>query len=94
MSKVPTLLPGRPGRATCYRWTLKGCNGVRLEAIKIGRRLYTSHEALGRFVTAMTESTRGRSSSSARSPRWPRSHDKRGKDSLAAEALLRRRFGF
>ena len=35
---------------TLRRWTTDGVDGVVLEAVKIGRRLFTSKEAVRRFV--------------------------------------------
>jgi len=49
------LLPHHPSPATLWRWYTRGVNGVRLETAKIGKRRYTSREALQRFVTETTE---------------------------------------
>jgi len=35
--------------STLYRWISRGVRGVRLEALKIGRTVVTSREALQRF---------------------------------------------
>lgn len=45
--------------STLFRWAREGVNGVVLETVHIGSRRYTSHEAIARFVRAV---------SSARSP--------------------------
>ena len=40
---------------TIYRWATKGMRGFRLETIRIGGTLCTSHEALQRFFDRLTE---------------------------------------
>jgi len=56
-----TLRPsGRNGRpthvSTVFRWIQRGVRGVRLEAVRIGGSMYTSREALQRFVDRLTAS--------------------------------------
>ncbi len=41
---------------TIYRWIRKGSNGVRLEAIKAGRKWLTTQSAFNEFLKARTES--------------------------------------
>lgn len=48
------VAPGRPSLATLWRWSLRGCRGVRLDTLVIGGRRYTSHEAIARFIAATT----------------------------------------
>lgn len=36
--------------STLYRWVSRGLRGVRLEAVRLGRTLVTSQEALQRFA--------------------------------------------
>ena len=45
-----------PHASTIWRWCRKGVNGTRLEYVRVGRRIYTSLEGLGRFFTALAES--------------------------------------
>jgi len=40
--------------ASVYRWIGEGINGVRLESVRIGGRLFTSVEALQRFTERLT----------------------------------------
>ena len=40
--------------SSLYRWAGKGLKGVRLEWIQVGGRRCTSHEALGRFIRAIS----------------------------------------
>ena len=46
IAKVPKHLPHRPNLSTVYRWIGAGA----LETVKIGGRVFTSLEALGRFA--------------------------------------------
>ena len=43
--------------STLHRYRLRGVGGVRLEAVKLGGRWYTSLEAIDRFVTATNASS-------------------------------------
>lgn len=48
VKESPAHFPGRrPHLSTVYRWVFSG----RLETIKVGARLYTSREAIRRFVS-------------------------------------------
>ncbi len=40
--------------ATLYRWIRQGANGSRLEAIKIGRKWFTTPDRFREFVDAQT----------------------------------------
>lgn len=60
-AEVPASLPRRRGNrrvhvSTIHRWARRGCRGVRLEFIQVGGTMCTSHEALQRFFTALTDS--------------------------------------
>src|SRR5688572_6295524 len=65
---VPAIVPparsGRPlHRSAIWRWVTKGLPGpvgqrVRLEAVRVGRRWVTSHEALARFFAGLTPDAR------------------------------------
>lgn len=44
-------LPGRPALNTLWRWRQGiGCGGRKLETVKLGRTVYTTKEALRRFL--------------------------------------------
>jgi hypothetical protein len=43
-------VPLTPHRNTLYRWAIHGVDGIRLETLRIGKRRYTTLEALGRFL--------------------------------------------
>ena len=36
--------------STVWRWIRNGVNGAKLESIRIGRRIFTSQEAISRFI--------------------------------------------
>lgn len=47
-------VPGRrPNCATVWRWIDQGVRGVRLEAVPVGGRWYTTKEAIRRFLAAL-----------------------------------------
>jgi hypothetical protein len=51
----PANRQGKPTHiSTVYRWINPGVRGVRLEAIRLGGKLYTSKEALQRFAERLT----------------------------------------
>ena len=49
----------RPDKATMARWIHRGCGGVKLDAIRLGIQLFTSRQALTRFIEARTQKTVG-----------------------------------
>ena len=55
--------------STLIRWRTRGVRGIKLEAVRIGGRWFTSREALARFITrltcAATDSSQVRSEPSA-----------------------------
>jgi len=59
-----TGLP-RPSVSTIWRWHIKGCHGVYLEALRLGGRLVTSFEAVERFSTKLAEKRRDELEASA-----------------------------
>lgn len=46
-------LPGNPASSTIWRWTRFGFKEVKLEFVRVGHKMYTSIEALDRFVNAL-----------------------------------------
>jgi hypothetical protein len=58
-------LPGRPHPSTFWRWHRRGVRGIRLEAVVIGGRRYTSVEAIQRFVQRLNDSKSGPGSPAA-----------------------------
>lgn len=57
MSAAAKLTAGRPHPSSLWRWTKKGVGGVRLESVQVGGRVFTSREALQRFVAALNPAT-------------------------------------
>lgn len=47
----------KPAIETLYRWSLRGCRGVKLETVQVGATRCTSVEALQRFFDALTAAT-------------------------------------
>ena len=49
LENVPAMLPNRPDRSTIFRWVLKGCCGVRLRTVSVGRTRHTTERWLMLF---------------------------------------------
>jgi hypothetical protein len=43
-------IPVHVSKWTVWQWSKKGVDGIMLETVKIGRRLFTSKEAIARFL--------------------------------------------
>jgi hypothetical protein len=60
LAQLPDRYPlaGKGGkklhRATAFRWAQRGVRGVRLETARVGGTLYTSNEAVERFVERLS----------------------------------------
>jgi|CXWL01.1.fsa_nt_gi hypothetical protein len=54
-SRLPRLDGKRIALSTLWRWSTKGCRGVRLEARRLGGRYITSIEAVDRFSARLAE---------------------------------------
>ncbi len=44
----------KPSASTCSRWVIKGVRGVRLEAVRIGGKFYTTAVAVHDFVNQLS----------------------------------------
>lgn len=44
------IFPGRPHCSTVWRYATRGVHGITLETIRVGGKVFTSHEAVARFV--------------------------------------------
>ncbi len=44
----------KPSASTCSRWVLKGVRGVRLEAVRIGGKFYTTTVAVNEFINQLS----------------------------------------
>lgn len=60
LTDVPALLPHRPSYPTVFRWAIKGIDGTRLEAVRMGRRWYTTRAALDIFSRTLAANTLAR----------------------------------
>jgi hypothetical protein len=57
--ELQQLTRKRPDKATLTRWIHKGCHGTRLEAVRLGNQLFTSRQAITRFIEARTAKSIG-----------------------------------
>ncbi len=54
---IKELTGSRPDKSSIVRWIRKGLGGVKLEAVRLGGRdLFTSKQAITRFIQARTAS--------------------------------------
>ena len=74
---VPPIDGKRPHISTVWRWIRKGSKGVRLSHARVGHRICTSEEALGRFFVdlAKADETPAPVTSKRPSKRTPRSRE-------------------
>lgn len=49
----------RPDKATLTRWVHRGVGGTRLDAVRLGNQLFTSRQALTRFLEERTAKSIG-----------------------------------
>lgn len=70
LARVPQILPasaranGRIHRSTAFRWAFKGRRSqsgvlVKLETVRLGHSIYSSQEAVFRFVDALNDKADG-----------------------------------
>lgn len=50
LAEAATLVPGGAHMATVSRWATVGFSGIKLETYTVGRRRFTSREAVTRFI--------------------------------------------
>ena len=63
-AELKNLTGNRPDKGTLARWIHKGIRGTKLEAVRLGgRNIYTSTQALTRFIEARTKTLYQRSDS-------------------------------
>ena len=86
---LPTIDGRRPHTTTVWRWCRRGVRGVKLEYLRIGRRVCTSYEALGRFAQRLAAADEKIEPISAPSrSTTSRTEQQRQKDIEAAEREL------
>ena len=49
LAEAARTVPGKPSPATLWRWITRGCNGVKLAAVRFGDRYFVTPEALEDF---------------------------------------------
>jgi hypothetical protein len=81
LNRLREEIPGRPNLSTLWRWRLKGVRGVKFEVVVAGGRVYSSREAVKRFIAATTAAAN-------RLPQPTRSLRAREKDHRDADAYL------
>ena len=52
LSEVRSVLPGRPCASTIRRWMTVGIDGVKMWSVLIGRRRFTSAQAIEDFLVS------------------------------------------
>jgi hypothetical protein len=82
--------PARKGRrchpSTLHRWALRGVNGIQLEHYQTPRRIFTTREAVQRFLEALTPNPAG----GGEQTKTPRSPAARAQAHRKAEQRLER----
>ncbi len=58
--EIAKLTRKRPDKATLTRWVHNGVGQTKLEAVRLGRQLFTSKQALTRFIESRTATSIGR----------------------------------
>lgn len=76
LTEASQLLPGRPHAATLWRWRRAGVKGHRLESIAIGGRVYTSREAIARFLARINGAPVPSETPRQRAARWRRAEER------------------
>jgi hypothetical protein len=55
LAEASRILPAHPHPSTLFRWAVEGHRGVKLQTLRMGRRLLTSRDALQAFMEARAE---------------------------------------
>lgn len=58
--EIHSITRQRPDKATLTRWIHRGVGGVKLDAVRLGRQLITSRQAITRFISARTAGSVGK----------------------------------
>ena len=59
VTEAPEHIPGRPSKATVWRWVLTGVGGVKLESILVGGKRFVSAESIQMFCDRRTAAADG-----------------------------------
>lgn len=57
--ELASITGKRPDKATMTRWIHRGVGGIKLDAVRLGVQLFTSRQALTRFIEARTHQSIG-----------------------------------
>lgn len=91
------MLPNRPDRSTVFRWVLKGCCGVRLRTVSVGRTRHTTERWLMSFFDEVAAARERSNGAPANGPparcRRPLKRRERGSDVQARTARVLREHG-
>lgn len=52
VSQAAREIPGRPHFSTVWRWANRGIGGTKLATVNVGGRIFTSRQAVNRFLVA------------------------------------------
>lgn len=85
---VPPVDGRRPHVSTIWRWINKGLRGVRLESVRVGCRICTTHAALARFFDALSNVVPVSAMTDAPTTPKPHTPKRRQKDIERAEREL------
>lgn len=85
---IPPIDGKRPHVGSLWRWTSKGVRGVKLDHLRVGRRVVTTREALQRFFQAVAEAPAPERAPQQRKPRG-RTEKQRQRDIERAKEGLR-----
>lgn len=89
---IPQIDGKRPHPSTIFRWMTDGVRGgIRLEFIRLGRRICTTEGAINRFINALADAPPPEPTQKASPIRRGRSEAQRTVDLEAAKAELRTR---
>lgn len=87
---IPLIDGKRPHISTLWRWCRKGVRGTTLEYLRVGNRVVTSVEALGRFSQNLADADRSSDVPTTKiltSPK-PRTNKRRNKSVQSAKKVL------
>lgn len=87
---LPRVGGKRPSCTTLWRWCCKGIgpDRIRLEHVRVGRRVVTTREALGRFMAATAEAAADRLTPPAAMPApKPRTRTDKQRQRAVADAM-------
>ncbi len=68
LTQAPQHIPGRPHVTTVWRWVNRGVRGHRLEAVAVGGRVFTTRQAIQRFLESLNRTRTEPSPSPAEAP--------------------------